>query len=121
MEEVFKEISQLQINNSIDWWDLFVMVVQTVTTQHCKEMARIKRMLKNSIEKQINCLEANDGDELIWAQKEDYAYLKCKKSRTSSKKKSEDTKSGRKDGAKTLSEKYDNPFARRERQVTHRK
>ena len=34
VEKIFAEINDLQLQSSIDWWDLFVMVVRTITIKY---------------------------------------------------------------------------------------
>ena len=48
------------IPNPVDWWDLFITVVQGVTMSYTKKKADIKRALKLFLISQITDLEGQD-------------------------------------------------------------
>ena len=77
-EKIIDEINALQINNPIDWWDLFAMVTRTVTMKYSKDKAKIKRSLKHSIQNQMTQLESIDNESITLDQKHDYTYLQHK-------------------------------------------
>ena len=42
IEEIFQELEALHIPNPVEWWDLFVMVVQGTTMSYTKRKSKIK-------------------------------------------------------------------------------
>ena len=61
IEEVYADLEEMNIENSVDWWDLFITVVVGVTISYTKRKARIKRDLKAFILKQINVLDEQEN------------------------------------------------------------
>ena len=76
IEEAIKEINDLQINNPIDWWDLFIIVVRGITMSYTREKAKIKNGLKKVILNQIHDLEIVQYTDMTTKQKEQYIYYK---------------------------------------------
>ena len=46
IEDAIKGINELQIDNPIDWWDIFIIVVRGITASYTKQKAKIKNELK---------------------------------------------------------------------------
>ena len=61
IEEVVADLQDMNIENSVDWWDLFITVVVGVTISYTKRKARIKRDLKTFLLKRINLLDELDS------------------------------------------------------------
>ena len=61
IEEVFTDLEKMNIENLIDWWDLFITVVVGVTISYTSRKARIKRHLKTFLLKKINFLDELDN------------------------------------------------------------
>ena len=78
IEKIYHEMNTLHLDNPIDWWDLFAMVVRTTTITYCREKSRIRKALKRSVQAQMTRLEAVDNDNMTMEQKQDLAYLKAK-------------------------------------------
>ena len=78
IEQIYREMNALQLDNPIDWWDLFAMVVRTATMKYCKEKSKTRKALKDSIQVGMTRLEAVDNDTMTMEQKQDLAYLKAK-------------------------------------------
>ena len=62
--------------NPLDWWDLFIMVVQGTTIAYCRKKAKIKRCLKNHVVAKLEALESLDSRYMSQEQKADYTYYK---------------------------------------------
>ena len=74
IEEVYADLENMNIENSVDWWDLFITVVVGVTISYTKRKARIKRDLKAFLLKQISLLD--ELDDLNHHQTLKYKYCK---------------------------------------------
>ena len=74
IEDIFNELNDLDIQNPIDWWDMFITVVQGTTIAYTKQKARIKYALKNYLQTKIEFLEAKQ--DLNTAQLSSYTYYK---------------------------------------------
>ena len=61
IEEVYADLENMNIENSVDWWDLFITVVVGVTISYTKRKARIKRNLKAFLLKQVQLLDEQDN------------------------------------------------------------
>ena len=61
IEEVFTDLENMNIENPVDWWDLFITVIVGVTISYTTRKARIKRDLKTFLLKQINFLDELDN------------------------------------------------------------
>ena len=57
IEEIFQELQAMDIINPLDWWDLFIMVVQGTTMTYTRKKARIRKSLKQLLSAQIENLE----------------------------------------------------------------
>lgn len=75
IEIVMVDLSELDLN-PIDWWDLFIMVVQGVSISYSKRKAKIKNCLKRHITSKLEALEKLDSNTLTLKQKADYDYYK---------------------------------------------
>ena len=53
IEEAIQGINDLNITNPIDWWDLFIIVIQGVTKSYTKRKANIQKSLKRHIVAQL--------------------------------------------------------------------
>ena len=60
IEEIFIDLSSLNIPNPIDWQDLFIAVFQGVTMAQTKQKADIKNALKKFLISQITDLEGQE-------------------------------------------------------------
>ena len=61
IEDVYADLEEMNIENSLDWWDLFITVVVGVTISYTKRKARIKRNLKAFLLKQVQLLDEQDN------------------------------------------------------------
>ena len=43
IEEIFQELEALHTSNPVEWWDLFIMVVQGKTMSYTERKAKIKK------------------------------------------------------------------------------
>lgn len=77
IENVINDLNQMNLN-PLDWWDLFIMVVQGVSISYCKKKARVKRSLKNFILSELESLEKLDISTFTIKQKVDHSYYKSK-------------------------------------------
>ena len=78
IDDIFSGLEALQIDNPLDWWDLFISVVSGATISYTKRKARIKNSLKKYYETQIQLLEGIDTDDLTNAQKSTYNHHKAR-------------------------------------------
>ena len=78
IEKAVQGIQELSVNNPINWWDLFIIVVRGVTKNYTKQKAKIKNGLKMFVLSQIQNLETVHDDDLRPTQKERYLYYKEK-------------------------------------------
>ena len=69
IENAIKGINDLQLSNPIDWWDLFIMMVQGVTISYTKRKSKIENGLKRVIINQIHRLENINSDNMTTQQK----------------------------------------------------
>ena len=76
IEEAIQGINDLNITNPIDWWDLFIIVIQGVTKSYTKRKANIQKSLKRHIVAQLRQLESLNYDDMTVTQKERYLYYK---------------------------------------------
>ena len=74
IENAIKGINDLQLSNPIDWWDLFIMVVQGVTISYTKRKSKIENGLKRVIINKIYRLEKINSVNMTAQQKKDQAY-----------------------------------------------
>ena len=74
IEEVFRELEGLNLRDHVDWWDMFVMVVQGTTISYTRRKARIKYTLKNFLLSRVQALEEMGG--LDGARSEEYSHYK---------------------------------------------
>ena len=74
IEEIYNDLNTLDISNPVDWWDLFITVVQGVTIAYTTRKARIKHALKNFLLQRIESLEEKEA--LDKSQKKLYSYYK---------------------------------------------
>ena len=74
IEDIFQDLDEMNIENPVDWWDLFITVVVGVTISYTKRKARIKRDLKAFLLKQINFFD--EQEDLNSQQFLDYKYYK---------------------------------------------
>ena len=61
IEEIFQELEALQIPNPVEWWDLFIMVVQGTTMSYTKRKAKIKNSLKAFLTAKVEDFEKADN------------------------------------------------------------
>ncbi len=78
IEEIFREVNNLDISNPVDWWDLFIKMVQGVTLEYSQRKAKVKNKLKETVVDRVQFLESIDYDNLSFKQKEEYIYFKRK-------------------------------------------
>ena len=57
IEEAVDGINRLEIDNPMDWWDLFIMVVRSITKTYTTKKAYTKNSLKSYILHNIQRLE----------------------------------------------------------------
>ena len=74
IEEIYNDLNTMEIPNPVDWWDLFITVVQGVTIAYTTRKARIKHALKNFLLQRIESLEEKEA--LDTSQKKLYSYYK---------------------------------------------
>ena len=74
IEELIHDLNSRQIANPLDWWDLFIAVVQGTTISYSKEKAGIKNSLKNFLVARIQSLE--ELDDMNYTQKQNYDHYK---------------------------------------------
>jgi hypothetical protein len=74
IEEVFHDLESMDIQNPIDWWDMFITVVQGTTKAYTKRKARIKNSRKRFLENKIQSLEENENPQVL--QTQEYSYYK---------------------------------------------
>ena len=77
IENIMVQLNQLTLN-PLDWWDLFIMVIQGVSISYCKRKAKIKKCLKHFFTSELDALEVIDSANLTAKQKADYKYYKTK-------------------------------------------
>jgi hypothetical protein len=76
IEEVTQQIKDLNIDNPIDRWDMFIMVWRSITMKYTRQKAKVKNRLKNYILKQMQNLETLSCDEMTINEKKQYLYYK---------------------------------------------
>ena len=76
IEDICHEINGLNISSPVDWWDLFIVMVQGVTLEYSKRKAKVKRKLRETVAGRLQVLESIDYDDLSYRQKEEYIYFK---------------------------------------------
>ena len=77
IETAMVDLCELSLN-PLDWWDLFIMVVQGVSISYCKRKAKIKNCLKRYFTLKLDVLEKLDLSTLTLEQKVEYGYFKSK-------------------------------------------
>ena len=97
VENAIKGINDLQLSNPIDWWDLFIMVVQGVTISYTKRKSKIENGLKRVIINQIHRLENINSDNMTTQQKKKTKHTTSKDIKKLLNMKYRDTKLGRED------------------------
>jgi exonuclease III len=75
IEGVMEGLEQVLLN-PLDWWDLFIMVVQGTTISYCKRKAKIKNSLRNFLTTKLDAFENLDVQTLSLDQKNTYHYYK---------------------------------------------
>ena len=78
IEEAVDGINRLEIDNPMDWWDLFIMVVRSITKTYTTKKAYTKNSLKSYILHNIQRLENIQYSDMTTRQKERYLYFKKK-------------------------------------------
>ena len=76
IEKVFAELNDLDIPNPIDWWDIFITVVQGTSMSYSKKKNRIKKSLKAFLITQIESLETFDEEKMSQNLLNKYHYYK---------------------------------------------
>lgn len=77
IEHVVEALEDININ-PLDWWDLFITVVQGTTISYTKRKSQIKRALKVFLTKKVESLELMDKKTLTFIQRSNYSYYKNK-------------------------------------------
>ena len=57
IEDIFNDLNAMDIESSIDWWELFITVVQGTTMAYTQGKARVKHALKKFLVNKIEALE----------------------------------------------------------------
>ena len=57
IEEVFQGLQDMHITDPLEWWDLFIMVVQGTTMAYTKRKAKIKHGLKRFLTVKLETYE----------------------------------------------------------------
>ena len=78
IEETVQAINDLQIQNPIDWWDIFIMAVRSITIDYTKTKSQTQNKLKKQILKELEHLEEIDYVNMTVQQKEYYNFYKNK-------------------------------------------
>lgn len=76
IEQVFNDLNNLDIPNPIDWWDIFITVVQGTSISYSKKKTKIKKSLKTFFIAQIESLEKINEENMTRNQKNSYKYYK---------------------------------------------
>ena len=78
IEETVQNISTLQIQNPIDWWDLFIMTTRSITINYTRKKSQTQNKLKKQVLKELEGLEKTAYVNMTEQQKEYYNYYKDK-------------------------------------------
>ena len=76
IEEVFQGLQDMHITDPLEWWDLFIMVVQGTTMAYTKRKAKIKHGLKRFLTVKLETYEKLHN--LTVAQNKTYLYYKSR-------------------------------------------
>ena len=57
IEDAYNDLLTVEVQNSVDWWDLFIIVVQGITIDYTKRKSQIKSALKNFLSAKLHELE----------------------------------------------------------------
>ena len=76
IEEVFQGLQDMHITDPLEWWDLFIMVVQGTTMAYTKRKAKIKHGLKRFLTEKLETYEKLHN--LTMAQNKTYLYYKSR-------------------------------------------
>ena len=74
IEEIFHDLEVMNIQNPVDWWDLFLTAVQGTTKAYTKRKARIKNSKRKFLNEKLQSLE--EVEILTSVQMEQYAHYK---------------------------------------------
>ena len=61
IENVVEGLKEVTLN-PLDWWDLFIMIVQGTSISYCKQKSQIRSNLKNFLTKKVEALENLDHE-----------------------------------------------------------
>ena len=78
IEEAIQGINTLELNNPMDWWDLFIIVVRGITKSYTVKKAYTKNRLKSYILHNLRQLENIQYSDMTTRQKEQYHYFRNK-------------------------------------------
>ena len=74
IENVVEGLKEVTLN-PLDWWDLFIMIVQGTSISYCKQKSQMRSSLKNFLTKKVVALENLDHEAISLEQRKSYIYF----------------------------------------------